>query len=411
MSTGSRTAFALALGCALGSAITFLALHNDRNRGSAIAVAMSDEQVGPRVTEILNGKDPLRRVAELNALLPTLGPTAVPALLEALEDSPVGGGDPELVLFGMWWAQFDPQAAFTWTITESRAQYGSVIAAIIRSWAHKDPKSALGTAQGLPFPAQREFAIEAAIAGWDESGQPGLLEIVARLPDIDQQRLAGSVARRRVLALGPAEAFRWVESLDVPPNLKEMMALRVASAAAETAGGGPIAAKWAGPRVRSDDRLSGYPRRIATRWVTRDPEAAMAWLAQLPAGADRSDGVAEAFRTWSGRHQEAAFAWIQKIDLQPWNEPALGVYTRAIAKERPKEAIELAQRISDRELRDGTTIVIGQVWAKQDRAAAQAWLAQADVPERVRKVSMMVRDDRAPREQRAGAEPNELGGS
>jgi hypothetical protein len=410
VSTRSQTALALAaalaFGCALGSAITFLALRSDRH---AIGAAASNEQIRLRATEILNGKDPLRRVTELDALLSTLDPAAVPVLLQALDAAPVGGGDPELVLFAMWWAQFDPQAAYTWTVTEPRAQYGSVIAAIIRSWAHKDPKSALGTAQGLVFPAQREMAIDAAVAGWDESGAPGLLEIVERLNDIEKQRLAGSVARRRVLALGPAEAFRWVESLGTSESVKEMMALRVASAAAESVGGGPIAAAWAAPRVRSDDRLSGFPRRIATRWVIRDPEAAMAWLAQLPAGADRSDGVTEAFRTWAGRDQHAAFTWIEKAEIQPWNEPALAVYTRAIAKERPKDAIELAQRISDQELRDGTTIVVGQVWAQQDRDAAQAWFAQADVTERVRRVSMMV--GKAPKEQRPPIELHETDGS
>ena len=71
------------------------------------------------MTEILNGKDPLRRVTELSALLPTLGPTAVPALVEAFEAAPLDGGDPELVLLGMWWARFDPQAALAWTTTES----------------------------------------------------------------------------------------------------------------------------------------------------------------------------------------------------------------------------------------------------------------------------------------------------
>ena len=406
MSTRPRIALALgvalALGCGLGAAITFSALRSDRGWGATIS---SGAEVGPRVAEILKEKDPLRRLTELSALLSTLGPTAAPALVQAFEASPIGGGDPELVLLGMWWAHFDPQAAYKWTTTEPRAQFGNVIAAIIRSWAHRDPKEALGTAQGLLFPVQRGLAIDAAIAGWDESGQPGLLEVVARLGDIDRQRLAESVARRRVLALGPAGAFRWVESLEADPAFQEMMTLRVASSAAESAGGGTIAAAWAAPRVRSDDRISGYPRRIATRWVMRDPEAAMAWLATLPAGADRSDGVAEAFRAWTGRDQQSAFTWMDKAELQPWNEPALAVYTRAIASERPKEAIERAQRITDPELRDATMIVIAQVWTKRDRAAAEAWLAQPGVPDGVRRYFGTGKDDRAPLERPARAEP------
>jgi hypothetical protein len=403
----SRSLSAFALGCALGFAIAFVALRSDRARAPTTAVAPSDEQIGPRVTEILNGKDPLRRVTELSSLLPTLGPAAVPALVDAFEAAPLSGGEPEFALFGMWWATFDPQAAFAWINTEPRVQRGTVIAAVVRSWAHGDPEHALGAARGLSFPGQRELAIDAAIAGWDESGQPGLLEAVTRVKDtVEQQRLADKVARRRVWTLGPAEAFRWAESLEATPEFREMMVMRVASAAAATAEGGPIAAAWATPRVRSDDRISSYPRRIATRWVTHDPEAAMAWLATLPAGTDRKDGVEEAFRTWATRDLRAAYAWIEKTELQPWNEPALAVYTNAIAGQRPKEAIELAQRISDPELREYTMTVIGQVWTKNDRAAAEAWLAQPGVSERVRRNSAMVGREH----QRARAERNALTG-
>jgi hypothetical protein len=387
---------ARAIACVLGLSIGFTACHRE--------AVPSGGQVAPRVSEILRGTDPLQRVAEFSALLTRLGPDTVPALVEAVEQAPLDGGDPELVLLGMWWARFDPQAALDWTRTDRRAQYAPVIAAIMRSWAHRDPKRALAAALAIAYPGQREIGCDAAIAGWDESGLPGLIEAVSELEPVHQQRVADSVARRRVATLGATRAFEWADSLDADETFKEMMAVRVASAAAATKEGGPLAAAWAAPRVRSDDRLSNYPRRIATRWVAVDPEAAMAWLASLPAGADRSDGVAEAFRTWAMRDYETAFAWIAKLEPQPWNEPALAVYTRAIASERPQEAIELAQRISDAELREGTTIVIGQVWVKKDRAAAEAWLATADVSERVRKVSTMVVSDEEARARRARAQ-------
>jgi hypothetical protein len=305
----------------------------------------------------------------------------------------------------MWWASFDPQAAFAWTTTEWRARFGSVTAAVFRSWAHRDPKRALDTAQGVALRGLRDYAVDGAIAGWDESGKPGLLEAITQLADVDRQRLAEIFARRRVVTLGPAGALRWVDSLEATPAFQQMMAVRIASASAATVEGAPLAAAWATPRVRSDERLSSYPRRIATRWVAHDPLAAMAWLATLPGGADRGDGVAESFRTWVIRDHEAAFAWIEKTEMQPWNEPAMAVYARAIADEHPKQAIELAQRFSDPELRQSTMIVIGQVWSKKDRAAAAAWLAQPGIPERVRRISAMVVDEELAREQaRARAE-------
>jgi hypothetical protein len=180
-----------------------------------------------------------------------------------------------------------------------------------------------------------------------------------------------------------------VESLQATPRFQQVLGERVASTAAESAEGASLAAAWATPRVRSDDRVSNYPRRIATRWVAHDPEAAMTWLATLPAGADRDDGVTEAFRDWMIGNKDAASAWLQKSGIQRWNEPAWGLYARAVAEDRPQEALELAQRISDTELREATQVLVGRRWMRKDRAAAEAWLAKAEVSDRVRRSSAM----------------------
>lgn len=105
----------------------------------------------------------------------------------------------------------------------------------------------------------------------------------------------------------------------------------------------------------------------------------------------------------------AASAWIEATEIQLWNEPALGIYARAIARERPEEAMERAQRISDPELRKGTMVAIARVWIRNDRAAAQAWLANADVPERVRRASASAGEDRARQGRRARAAPEVAG--
>ncbi len=377
--TAVALACALALGGVLGSGIAFLTLRSDR--------VPSDAQIGPRVEEILRGKDALVRVKELSALLSRLDATAAKSLGEAFAAARADGGDPEVVVLALWWARFDPLAALAWTTSDGRARTGTAIAAIFRTWAHSDPVKSLGTARGLAYHLHNEVAVDAAVEGWDESGKPGLLEFLAQFPDRDLQRLCEGLARRRVVAMGPAEALRWVESLGARPRLQQVIGERVASSAAELAEGAPLAAAWATPRVRSDDRLSNFPRRIGTRWVVHDPKAAMAWLATLPAGADRFDGVAESYRDWLSYDREAAFAWTEATEPAPWNEPALALYARAISDERPKEAIELAQRISNPALSEATMIVIGQRWFQKDRAAALAWLAQPGVPERVRAVS------------------------
>jgi hypothetical protein len=399
-------AFLIGAACGFGFHFVPAALRDGQGETASPATPSLD-RVEERARAILSSDDPVRRVAEISALLPELTPEAVPALVRAFESAPLDGGDPEIVVFALWWAGFDPQAAREWTRTDWRASYGSVIAAVFRGWAHKDPRQAWGNSQGVGFTVQRELAMDAAMAGWDESGEPGLVEAVQQLGNVDQQRIGETLARRRVVMLGPEGALRWVDSIG-DQGFREVMAVRVAGAAAAHKGAGPLAAEWAAQHVRTDDRLSGFPRRIGSRWARYDPEGALAWLATLPAGADRDDGVGETYRSWMVHDRAAAFAWADKSGLQPWNQPAISLYVRALSRENPQKAIELAHQLSDPGLRDSSTIVVGRVWIEIDRDAAEAWFERAGISESVREQARLtgansVRERNMGRRQRSTA--------
>jgi hypothetical protein len=372
--------------------------------GGHEAASPATGDVGARVREILADNDPLRRVQKLGDLLPNVDPSATPDVVAALDAAPLDGGDPEFVVFGMWYAQHDPQTALAWTNREWRARDGNVIAAVIRVWAHQDPKMAFGAARGLAYSPHQRLAISSAIAGWDESGKPGLVEAIRELREVDYQQAAESLARRRVITLGAEGAFRWADSLD--EAVRPVMAVRVASAAALQADGAPIAGEWARPQVtKGDDRLSNFPRRIGTRWVQHDPNGAFAWLASLPDGNDRDDGVGETYRTWMKRDYRAAWAWAEeaaKTDIPLWKEPAIAVYAQAISREHPKEAIELTRRLTNVAWREPATVIIGQVWMGIDPEAARKWLEEADLPEHTRKTALIARQLR-PQRMRAGS--------
>jgi hypothetical protein len=355
------------------------------------ATRVSAAEAPERVRKVLEGTDLLRRVAELGALLPTVDPAAAPAIAEVFETSKIDSGEPELVLFGIWWAGHDPEAAMAWTTSDWRARQANVIAAVVRVWAHRDPQAAFGTARGLAFSNQRDLATDAAIAGWDESGQPGLLEMLPSFNSIEMQQVCEGIARRRVVALGPEGALKWADGLE-PGQIKDIMSVRVASAAAADKNGAKIAGEWARPRVTTEPGIiSNYPRRIATRWMHHDPEGALAWLASLPAGDDRDDGVSEAFRSWLRTDGNAARKWAESTEIEAWNEPAIAVYAKAIAGQQPRQAIEIARRLKSESWRESTTVVVGQVWTGNDPEAAKEWLAKADLPEHTRRTAAMVR--------------------
>jgi hypothetical protein len=329
--------------------------------------------------------DPLERQVRWGNLLARAEADSLPALRDAIANAPIEQGYPEVISFAMWWAGFDPQAALEWTNVEWRAQARPVVGSILRVWAHRDPEAALAQVSRVPA-FHYLAALDGAIVGWHESGKPGLIEQAQSLPEgTFRQQLAESLARRLTLSLGFERAMEWVASVS-DPTFRDEMSRRIASAAAER-GDSAVIATWATPFVTAGtERASGYPRRIGTRWIIRDPAAALAWLESLPAGRDRDDGVLESYRDWARYAPAAARAWIQNAELERWSEPAFSIYARRMGKERPEEALALVARFSDEPLRTRITASIVRKWHARDPRAAEAWLAKADVPEQVRRV-------------------------
>jgi len=383
MSKPLRALACLGLGFALALAIGCGPAAEKNDGDTASAPTVSPEEAGRLATEILHQGSPLKRMADLSALLLRCGPDAVPALLEAYEGAPLDGGDPEIVLLATWWSAFDPKAAFQWTSSDWRATYGAVIAAVFRGWAHSDPQEALKNVGTLRFAGQLELARDAVYAGWDESGKPGLEEALTGSSMADQQRFAEILARRRVVELGAEGAIRWAES-HANPAFQQMMKVRVASAAAGTKSGAAVVAKWATPQIIAAKAPTGLPRRIATRWIVHDSEGALAWLASLPPGEDRDDGVAESMRDWMRRNYLEAKAWADetaKGDIPRWAEPAISIFAKANALEHPEESLVLIGRLTDAQLRESTTITAARLWLQNDHEAARAWIDKNIAPE------------------------------
>ena len=389
----SRSAWLiLAIGFALGAGI------GHATSGSGWKPTIGEAAAQSSLREILAAPDPVERLRDLGRLLPAVEPDAAPALAKTLGASPIGWGDPESVLFSAWWARSDPESAYRWSVAAPRSNYANVVAAVFRVWGSRDPESALSRAGALPTEELKQVANQAALSGWDESGIPGFEQRIRELSSREQQQAGELLARRRVASLGPEGAFRWAEELP-DPAFRDVMLVRVASAAAATRLGARPAAEWAAKRIRSG-REEGLPRRIGTRWIANDPVAAMEWLSSLPASADRNDGLEESFRDWLQRDRAAAYEWIQKQKLEPWNEAAFSLYAVNLAFSEPRRAMEVAIGL-DR-YRNPTVIKAGRVWASTDRAAAEAWLAQSNLPKEIRDLALLV--GRSPAVERARAQ-------
>jgi hypothetical protein len=340
--------------------------------------------IAAEVREVLLNPDTLERTADLALLLNGLGPESITPVRAAYDSVFMDLGEIDLILLAEWWARHDPEDAFAWTRSEWQADHPVVVFQVLRAWGRSDHEAALRAVQEFPQPALRRPYVDAVLSGWDESGDPGLLEWIEGLgAGHDRQRALYTVARRKVLHEGIEAAFRWAEDLPDDDEVYKLNAYRrVASSAAEV--DPEAAAAWAERHADGEYGLQ-LPRRVGTRWAKRDPEAAMRWLSTLPPSWNRDDAVRETYRNWLRLDGDRATQWMREAPLEPWLEPAVALFAKKLSREDPETGLEWAGRISGEELRWGTVSVIARAWLLVDEEAAKGWIDGSAMPDLYRR--------------------------
>jgi hypothetical protein len=349
------------------------------------------------VVEALREPDSLARTESLARIFQTLPPEALPEVRRAYSGTFFDLGDTELVLLAEWWARFDAPAALEWSYAEWRADATQVQQAILRAWARQDPEAALRVAENQKSDKWRALWMDSVLSGWEESGQPGAFEFVRAMPPgADRQRALVALARRKVLREGVASAFDWGESLpEDEDKFKLNLLRRVGSAAAEL--DPELAAERAG-RLAAGPYADGLLRHVGTRWAKRDGVAALRWLASLPPGSARDDGVSETYRTWVRWARADALRFMEGPERSdPALEPATALYAQVLADDDGHAAIEIARQFQDEDLRWATVGRVWRTWWIDDEPAANAWFEAhaAEMPEfyreRIRVIPQAVR--------------------
>ncbi len=345
------------------------------------------------VREVLLEPDTFLRTEQLARLFSELGPDALEDVRSAYDSVLLDTGDTELVLFGEWWAGFAPRDALDWTEANWNARQSiPVIRGIMRAWGRTDPRFAIQAAtMAAPNDAQRRLWVDYVLRGWDESVIDGALSYAKALGHGPERQWALTVLiRRRVMRDGPADVIAWAESLpdrDDDQTFKLNVYRRVAGAVAE------VDTDLA--RAFVDRHMEGryghrLPERLGSRWVLREPEAAMAWAVSLPPGEARDETVLETYRAWLAWDRPAAQAWVQAQPADRPIEGAVALYARSISLVDPPAALDLAMGLTSEKLRMQTVGKIARQWYLREPEAADAWLASSGLPEDfVRKVRIV----------------------
>ena len=352
------------------------------SRQAILGAEPTNGPISGAVRNTLSIKNPLERAAALAGLLSVVPYSAYEEVENAFDAFFIENYELENVLFVEWWAQFDPRSAYEWTRAAYKGKHPRVVMAAVEAWARQDPQEALGVALTLPRVGQLLDAGQlAVIAGWDDSGEPGLRAYIARMPQGTMRQAAMDTSlRRRLLRDGPDAALAFVEAVpdNSPADFKRRLRRRFVNQMAKM---DPhiaknIARQWAAEEGADAALL----RILAVNWPkTGDPQEVMEWLESLDAGVSygaSDEGVREGYRAWLNADQDAAHAWALDQPQSRRLEPAKSLYAFSIAKESPEQALAIAALVEDDQSREGVTLKILRVWYIVDPVAADSWMAE-----------------------------------
>jgi hypothetical protein len=141
--------------------------------------------------------------------------------------------------------------------------------------------------------------------------------------------------------------------------------------------------------------------RVGVIWARVDGGAAMDWLAGLPREPELTNlAVQETYRAWFGHDREAASAWIERQEIDPWLDPALEIHAKVRGGTEPEVGLRWAARIHDERRRESATIRVVANWLLLDPEAARAWLDASDLAESTRASATRMAEDFASRRER-----------
>ena len=334
------------------------------------------------VRNALSIKNPLERAAALAGLLSVVPFSANEEVENAFDAFFIENYELEQVLFVEWWAQFDPRSAYEWTRTAYKGKHPRVVMTAMEAWARQDPEKAVAVSLTLPRVGQLLDAGQlAVIAGWDDSGEPGLGAYIKRMPQGTlRQSAMDTIIRRRLLRDGPDNALAFVEAVpeNTPGDFRRRLRRRFVN---QTAKMDPHIAKNIARQWTAEDGADAALLRIlAINWSkTGDPQEMMEWLGSLDAGVSygaSDEGIREGYRAWLNADQDAAYAWALDQPQSRRLEPAKSLYAFSIAKESPEQALAIAALVEDDQTREAVTLKILRAWSVVDPVAADSWMAE-----------------------------------
>lgn len=329
-----------------------------------------------RLESILRNESALDRNRALLAFIDQLAPDDFPEAIEhfrslGLDDNRNG----DLALLLSAWAKTDPLTAVTYARENMRG--GFATNTILTTWATNDPAAAIqwATANHEGEGGNRFFA--GIIRGLAASDPARATDLLASMPRGDERGDALEEMVPHVLQGGPNAAQMWVSNIG-DEVLRNSLMMEMAEPMADK--DPKSTAEWllANPGEASNRRSDD----VFERWAEKDPQAALASFATLPAGEFRSNALEGIVGTLAEQDPKAAAAMLDRYPNDVTEDVVQSVVWDSLQND-PVTAVNQIARLTDEGQRDRMySRALGR-WMERDPGGVDAWLQQNPVSENV----------------------------
>jgi hypothetical protein len=356
------------------------------------SAALDVERLSEEVAIALGRKtNPLDRVGRLARLLATSpaatdAPASVEAVRREIERGRILNGEVEHAVFAAWWARVDAPAAHAWSRLGPQGSLPRVFVALFEEWAAQDAPAAVRAAVADPFVTRRQRALAATLIGAPElrEARPEAWgALLAEIPDrIDRRAALTAAMDRRLRSKGlesfVADAGRLAASLE--PSAADDVA---AAAALAIAPHTPRSSVGVLATILDSGRSlpPGVARDVAGEWDDREPLATIEWLGSLEPSEEQREAVRLAFHSWISQDRAGALNWAagQVDSTEGWLQPALVTYGFNLGHSDRERGLELLLSLPGDSQQARFVRHIFAEWREEDPAAAERWLAAADL--------------------------------
>ena len=301
------------------------------------------------------------------------------------------------------WAAVNPQAAWQAALADALDKTGGMLAAVAGVVAKTNPNAAVDLAMSLGMGGKRGFVLSTVFTEWAKKDVLAALEYSQKHPEVPVDNYAFTAGLIKFAETDPVKAANLALGFKSEyGGNSTLLSLMNNWIERDPDAAFDWALKLENPKMR-EDAVSA----AVGAWAKIDPKAAMAYVESIPDLGVRKSAFQKAWADWFRNDPLLATDYIAKsTDATLLNSGRFSI-ARLAESLGPKERGDLLGRLPTGELRDGVmdsmtgsligrgkfndamdilndlpdsrsrdrnVVKLGLEWAKQDPAAADAWL-------------------------------------